>query len=433
MGGRETCFAAYDHDFARWSDSESENAPTYRDPDPTSALLDLCSVEGSRKRACLLWGRKARYILIPWCSRPLAVCDFGQIWSLRNTSPEVYPFECSVRRVAHQDSHLTSRLSNQWRPTNWEDAILAVYFFYDSGEPVPFRYLTPTRQVGPLPPPYESDMSPNIYLEFAIEDLASDTTRGLINAFGNAKRAFHLTIDSLLHQYGLFKRFRKANFPAKARLIDAVGMIPIGIMHNLNVERNLLEHEYAVPSKDRVKEAVDVTRLLLLATEKLVEATPQEAVIGWRNPAKHLLLQLEPQLGELNLFQISTPGKYKKNKGVSYIAGPIRSFEGRGFSEGVKLAKKAWKRIPLDKAHQAEWQPIIKELVNVQRRQASRHTVIDGENLTMTISVTLPLSLPEGISWHRLLDQVFENRADTTSKSDSSEEVGSSGLVTENK
>jgi hypothetical protein len=54
-------------------------------------------------------------------------------------------------------------------------------------------------------------MSPSAYLEFAIEDLAADTARGLINAFGNAKRAFHLAIDSLLNQYGLFTRFRKAN------------------------------------------------------------------------------------------------------------------------------------------------------------------------------------------------------------------------------
>ena len=76
---------------------------------------------------------------------------------------------------------------------------MAIYFFYDAGEPVPFCYLTPTRQVGPLPPPYESDMSPGAYLEFAIEDLAAETARGLINAFGNAKRAFHLAIDSLLH------------------------------------------------------------------------------------------------------------------------------------------------------------------------------------------------------------------------------------------
>lgn len=287
---------------------------------------------------------------------------------------------------------------------------MAVYFFYDSSEPVPFTYLTPTLQVGPLPPPYDSDMTPSAYLEFAIEDLAADTARGLINAFGNAKRAFHLAIDSLLNQYGLFEKSRKANFPEKARLIDIAGMIPIGIMHNLNVERNLLEHEYAVPPKARVKEAVDVTKLLLLATEKLLESTPHEAVVGWRTQSKHLLLQLEPQSGEIRFFQISAPGKYKKINGVSCISGGIRPFTKSGFAKGIKVAKRPWKIIPLDKPHEAEWQPIIRELVNVQRRQTSRQTIVDREHLTMTMSVTLPLSLPEGVSWHQILEQAIAER-----------------------
>ena len=196
-------------------------------------------------------------------------------------------------------------------------------------------------------------------------------------------------------------------------------------MTNLNVERNLLEHEYAVPPKTRVKEAVDVTKLLLLATEKLVEATPHEVVMGWRNPPKHLLMQLEPQVGELRLCHISAPGKYKKINGVSCISGHIRPFSGHGFSAGIKVVKNAWKTVSLDKAHQAEWEPIIKELVNVQRRQAYRHTFIDREHLTMTMSVTLPLALPEGVSWHQVLehqvlDRAFKDRESSTRGEDSS-------------
>ena len=296
---------------------------------------------------------------------------------------------------------------------------MGVYFFYETAEPVPFRYLTPTLQVGPLPPPYESDMSPSDYLEFAVEDLASDTARGLINSFSNAKRAFHLAIDSLLHQYGLFAKHRKSRFPEKLRLIDAIGMIPIEIMRNLNVERNLLEHEYAVPSKTRVKEAIDVTRLLLLATERLVEATPHEAVIGWRKPARHLLMQLEPQAGELRFFRIS--GQCRKLNGVSCISGPIRPFGGHGFSNGIKVAEKPWKTVPLDKAHLAEWQPIVRELVRAQRRQASRSTFVDHEHLTMTMSITLPFSLPEGTSWHEVLDKAIKEYNSSAASGDSSE------------
>jgi hypothetical protein len=137
-------------------------------------------------------------------------------------------------------------------------------------------------------------------------------------------------------------------------------------------------------------------------------------------------VQLEPQTGELNFFQISAPGKYKRSNGVTYVAGPIRSFRGHGFSEGIKIAKNSWKTVPLDKGHETEWQPIIKELVNVQRRQNSRNTFVDREHLTMTMSVTLPLSLPECISWHQLLDRAFEDRNRSEAGAKLSEEQESS-------
>jgi hypothetical protein len=286
---------------------------------------------------------------------------------------------------------------------------VSVYFFYDAAEPVPFRYLTPTRQIGPLQPPYKTNMTARDYLEFAIEDLASDTPRGLVNALGNAKRAFHLAIDGLLHQYGLFVHFRRTNFPEKVRLIDAIGMIPTGIMANLNVERNLLEHEYAVPDKTRTKEAVDVTQLLLMAIETLVGATPHEVVVGWINPRKHVLLQLEPQAGEIRMFAITARGSYKKMNGVSCVT-RCRSLTGDGFSPGVRVPKRPWKTIRLDRAHHAEWQPIIKELVNVQRRHSSRRSFIDHEHLTMGVTVTLPMSLPDGVSWHEVLDRALKSK-----------------------
>ena len=161
---------------------------------------------------------------------------------------------------------------------------------------------------GQLPPPYDTIMTPNAYLEFAIADLAEGSTRGHVNAFGNAKRALHLTIDTLLHQYGLFTHFGKSNFPDKLRLLDGIGLLPIRIMENLNVERNLLEHEYDTPSEKRVAEAVDVTRLLLLASEVLLETTPFEVVVGWKIPQKHVVLQLEPVQGLLNFFTLRAKG-----------------------------------------------------------------------------------------------------------------------------
>src|ERR1039457_3825858 len=202
---------------------------------------------------------------------------------------------------------------------------MAVYFLYLATEPVPFRYLTVARSVGRLPPPYRTKPLPTDYLEFAIADLAEGSPRGLVNAFGNAKRALHLDVDCLLQQYGLFGHFGHGNFPAKLEVLDEIALLPTTIIKNLNVERNLIEHEYDTPSRQRVAEAVDVVKLLLLATEKLLESTPHEVVVGWRTPCRHLILQLEPFKSEIRLYGITAKNRYSRIEGVNCISGQIRS------------------------------------------------------------------------------------------------------------
>jgi len=286
---------------------------------------------------------------------------------------------------------------------------LAVYYFYEVSDPVPFSYLTPTVQVGPLPLPYESEMAPGDYLEFAIADLAEGTRRGSVNAFGNAKRALHLPIDGLLYQYGLLTHLRKASFPQKLMLVGDVGMIPTGVVRNLNVERNVVEHEYAVPSDRRAQEAVDVAKLLVLATERLLETTPHEAAVGWRKPAGHVLLRIEPQAGELRLYRVTAPGMHSRMHGVTCLVGIRMPLSGK-LAGGVRVAETSWKTIQLDKGHMNEWLPVIRELVNLQRQGHSRGTTIDREQGTCGVYVTLPISLRDGISWHEMLESAFADR-----------------------
>jgi hypothetical protein len=250
-------------------------------------------------------------------------------------------------------------------------------------------------------------MSPSAYVEFAIEDLASGGARGLINALGNVKRAIHLLIDALLNQYGLFVHFRTANFPAKLQLLDEIGLLPIGIMTNLNVERNLLEHEYTTPTKQRVTEAVDVSKLLLMATEKLLEATPHEVLVGWKTPKRHLLLRLEPQKGEIRFHAIRAPKHYKTMNRVSCIVGGIRQLTGDKLYPWIKIAKRPWRTMVLNKTQRDEWRPVIRQLVSVQRQSLSRKTFVAPGTASVTIPVTIPLALPDGLSWTELLDRAL--------------------------
>jgi hypothetical protein len=287
---------------------------------------------------------------------------------------------------------------------------MPVYHFYDESEAVPFRYLSPTRQVGQLPLPYQTTMSPSAYVEFAIEDLASGTTRGMINALGNVKRAIHLLIDALLNQYGLFAHFRTANFPAKLQVLDEIGLLPVGIMTNLNVERNLLEHEYSTPTKQRVAEAVDVSKLLLMATEKLLEATPHEALVGWRVPNLQLLLRLEPQIGEIRFHTIRAPKHYQTIHGVPCIVGGIRQLLGDKLHPWIKIGVRPWRTIVLNKTQRDEWRPVIRQLVNVQRQSLSRKTFVAPGAASATIPITVPLDLPVGFSWTEVLDRALSEK-----------------------
>jgi hypothetical protein len=287
---------------------------------------------------------------------------------------------------------------------------MSVIFFYDAKDQVPFFYLAPSRWSGEVPPPYDSSLLPRHYLEFAIRDLDDQTPRGLVNAFSNIKRALHFLIDSLLHQYGAFIHYKRANFPVKLRLLDTMGILPITLMKNLNVERNLLEHEYAVPSQRRVEEAVDVAKLILMATERIIERIPTEVVAGWRNPKRHVVLQLEPLAGSIRVFGLRAKGKYHKSKGGSCFRGPLRSFFGDELSEGVALTKKPWREISVRRETENEWTPIVRELVNIQRREREKGSVLNTETATITVPVTIPLPDIPQQTWAELLDKLLAQK-----------------------
>jgi hypothetical protein len=290
---------------------------------------------------------------------------------------------------------------------------MSLYVFYHPDDPAdtfPLTYMTPTRMVGQVPCPYQCATSPSEYLEFAIKDAAEGTERGHVNSFTNVKRAFHLATDILLHQYGLFKFLKKENFPGKLRVLEEVGLIPTTIIGNLNLERNEVEHEYAIPSKRRVAEAIDVGKLVLMAVAKYLEMTPQEVVVGWRNPARHLVMQLEPEAGELRFYAMRAKNKYRRERGVTYFVGRLRDFSTGEISPGVSLARHPWKTIKLNKASMGEWSPIIKEMIAFQRKELIRGSLKPNEAI-WNLGVAVPMVVPEGISFSEILTEGFKKRA----------------------
>jgi hypothetical protein len=99
--------------------------------------------------------------------------------------------------------------------------------------------------------PLSSEFSAEQYLEYAQKDFQAGQERGLVNALGNAKRALHLTIDTLPHDYGLLARNKRCDFGQKLRMLDACDLISLSIFRKLNVERNMMGTNTESPARRR--------------------------------------------------------------------------------------------------------------------------------------------------------------------------------------
>ena len=57
-------------------------------------------------------------------------------------------------------------------------------------------------------------------------------------------------------------------FPSKMKELNQVGVVAPRILRKINKTRNLLEHEYTLPSKEKVEDAMDVAILFITYTNR---------------------------------------------------------------------------------------------------------------------------------------------------------------------
>jgi hypothetical protein len=230
----------------------------------------------------------------------------------------------------------------------------------------PYTYLTESVSLTAFPLP-NTDVIAEEYLNYAMKDLEAGTSHGSINALGNAKRALHLTVDSLLNAYGLLTRNRRASFPMKLKLLDAAGLFSLSILNTLNLERNAMEHEYRVPTHARASEVVDVARLLLLATHRISDYVSYECIVGWRADGSHGVLQLNPAVGNLAFFNV-TGGRLiilededPDVDGLTILA-PIRGVRAE-LMPGIDMEDQPLWSIHLTADAISEWSPLLKPVI----------------------------------------------------------------------
>lgn len=100
------------------------------------------------------------------------------------------------------------------------------------------------------------------YLEFSEKDLRLGGKRGLVNALTNAKRAIDCQVACFLGALGLNSA---GTFPSKVASLLSLGVVAPRILNKIVRLRNMLEHEFQLPKKAEVEDAVDVATLFLEA------------------------------------------------------------------------------------------------------------------------------------------------------------------------
>ncbi|HSY62732.1 MAG TPA: hypothetical protein VK796_12695 [Cytophaga sp.] len=141
------------------------------------------------------------------------------------------------------------------------------------------------------------DIGPQDFYLLAEKDFETDNT---VNCLSNAKRALDAQVNSLLIVFGFDNKLRKS-FPDKIEILNAVGVIAPRILLKINEQRNLLEHEFKRPNKDKVEDFLNITALFLASTSRYINNFPETASLSNKNPKFHLNIYLHYKTNQIEI------------------------------------------------------------------------------------------------------------------------------------
>lgn len=231
-----------------------------------------------------------------------------------------------------------------------------------------FAYYTRLNQNGPEP--FE-------YLNFAKNDINSQQKQSAINSLGNAKRAIHLTIETLFEVWGLKAAFAKANFPSKLEIMGTLDVFPIRLLDNLNKKRNLIEHDYVSIDIDEAKDFIEITEMFLMLAHPYLKHATVSAFVGIENDNRCIEWVIETYNCKIAIYEITCN---------TFIDSPV----GQVYYD-ISIDKKDRKLIEtvnITKSNQNEWLPQLELFVYLTKRNAHFLPQQDGRGDGLYISRT---------------------------------------------
>jgi hypothetical protein len=119
------------------------------------------------------------------------------------------------------------------------------------------------------------DLGAEQYLSFARTDSRQRGRRAAVNALGNAKRALHCQIDSVLFAAGFWSRSqeRRWDFHAKTELLAELQIATPKVLGRINRLRNQVEHGYSAPEDlGQLEDFIDVVELFIAGTRRFARS-----------------------------------------------------------------------------------------------------------------------------------------------------------------
>ena len=123
---------------------------------------------------------------------------------------------------------------------------------------------------------HDFELSPIDFLNFARNDLSTNTPRNIVNSLSNAKRCIDCETDKFLAATNINLKssntldfIRKHPFvkssdaPIKLQLLQALNIAPIGVISKYRKFRHNLEHDYRLPKYDNALEAIDIAHMFM--------------------------------------------------------------------------------------------------------------------------------------------------------------------------
>jgi hypothetical protein len=194
--------------------------------------------------------------------------------------------------------------------------------------------------------------------EFYLKAEKSFESGDTIDCLANAKRSLDAQVNSLLTVLGYDNKLRKG-FPDKIKILNEVGVIAPRILLKINEQRNLLEHEFKRPNKDKVEDFLDITALFLSSTSRYINNFPETASLSNKDPKFHLNIYIHYKT---NQIEIQDSNYYCEtahiNIGKYYLHSKDR--ENKFTADKTLNAK----RIILDIRNE-EYKPLLKEYLRL--------------------------------------------------------------------